>query len=165
MGVLDAGSKSPEQSSSVIDASSLPPNTNMPCRLPKIRFSLLSLLLGIGGISLWLGLIAHTVRERKQTLDWIERRGGYYDNYVLDDQPFPAGYEPPDWYRAKLSHFPRYRLWFGDTAISYINVTHTPLSWEERQTIAALFPEACVMPERPEGFSKVNEHAKRQNSR
>jgi hypothetical protein len=127
----------------------------MQWRIPKPRYSLRVLFLLVAAISIWLGWEVQTVHRRKQMLEWVHEQGGLFDTYVLDEEPFPPGYVPPDWYFEKLSHFPRRRLWLGDSAIGWINLVHTSATWEQREEVAALFPEAFVMPNDPNKFARV----------
>jgi hypothetical protein len=131
---------------------------NHPVRTHRwFQISLKLLLVIVTLICLWLGYHAQAVRERKAMRAWIIEQGGFHDTYVLDGVD-PPGYVPPDWYVRKVAKFPRVRLWFGDDAVCYINLIRTEATWEQRQRIARMFPEAWVVPEQPDGF-----HGRTQN--
>jgi hypothetical protein len=42
----------------------------------------------------------------------------------------------------------------GDRPIYYINLVRSPVDWEDRGRVAETFPEAFVVPERPDAFHR-----------
>ena len=114
------------------------------------RFSV-AVLSGVVGIAaLWAGWNLYQVRERKAARQWIEQQGGFADTWSpISLQKRDSLPEP---WRTKAAQFPRVRLWFGDEAVYNINLACASFTWADRQRIDRLFPEAFVMPERPDGF-------------
>src|SRR5262249_12942370 len=105
------------------------------------RFSLRMLFAAVTAGCLWLGWQRDLVRQRNEAKVWIVEQGGFTAQ---------ASCAPAHLQLEKDSHFPEFRRrWFGDSPVVYINLVHTSVSWDERNRIARLFPEAWVVPERP----------------
>jgi len=119
---------------------------------PNLRFSLRTLLIVFALIACWLGYHLRVMNQRRATLAWINAHGGIYDFYELPVET--TGTPPkPEWFLKKAAQISSFRSWLGDRPMSYIHLNPEGL-WEDRQRIAALFPEASVVPERPNGFRR-----------
>ena len=121
-------------------------------RFPRPRFSLLALLLAFAVLAGWLGYQRYVIDQRRAALVWIKQQWGNYQEYSWPlnepSQPYPA------WFREKVEQVSSVRVLLGDPPVYYISLVHSTASWEDRQRIAALFPEASVVPEHPEGFHR-----------
>ena len=133
----------------------------MRLRVPKPRFSLLTLFALITALSVFLGGPVQTVRERKEALDWIQERDAAFDL---------CGASPPgDWndmwlgytkdIKVRQARGPsRLCLWMGDRNVDFIGLRSGSVTREQRQEIAALFPEAFVMQQRSHRYSRRDLH-------
>ncbi len=123
------------------------------CELVKVRFSLRSLFVTVAVCAVFLGYQVAVVHERAQALRWIQKNGGTFDTYITDSV-HSNGSAKPQWYYDKLSKFVQLRRVLGDRAIYYIYIQQSTLTWDDREYLARLFPEAFVIPERPQGFAR-----------
>lgn len=112
------------------------------------RFSLRTLLIAMAVVGVMLGWNTHQVRERQKTLRRIDSLGGRHVTYQPEVQP--GNGKPPRYWAA--TSFPRLRLLLGDIPIYYINMVRTTATWQDRERVARLFPEAFVVPEHPDRF-------------
>ena len=87
----------------------------------------------------------------QEALDWIRERGGAFSICDLGPQRdwnSMSGYiEDIKVRQARGSS--RLRLWMGDRNVDLIGLRPGSVTREQRQEIAALFPEAFVMQQRP----------------
>jgi hypothetical protein len=120
-------------------------------RLFKLRYSLRTFLVLIALVACWLGYHLRIKNERGEKLAWLTARGGNYSEFVFD-KPHPPGYVLPESYLRQVAKISDIRLWLGDKAVAHIVLCDADVTWEDREQIAALFPEAWVIPHQPIGL-------------
>lgn len=114
-----------------------------------LKFSLSWLFAVTAVVAVSFGWPLGRIQERREALRWIEHQGGFVNAYeaeLID----PLNCEPPRYWAAVS--MPRIRLWLGDQPVHYINIVRTSAKWEDRERLSRLFPEAFVVPERPDDF-------------
>ena len=112
-------------------------------------FSLRTLFVVVTLGCCWLGWQLNIVRERKAAMAWIADKGGNMQEWEVPENPSQWLATRPRLFADKYWHISRIRRWRGDRPFYYISLVHTDATWEQRQDVASLFPEAFVMPERP----------------
>ena len=120
----------------------------------RLRFSLRTLLVLVTLFCIWLGWCHSTVRQRDAKRTWIQEKGGVFQEWVVPENPAQWIATTPKPYVEKYRQISKVTTWLGDRPVSYINLVHTDATWEERQLVAKMFPEAFVVPERPRKTQK-----------
>lgn len=109
------------------------------------------MLIATALVAAWSGYNVHVVAERRHWHDWLkELPNAIIMTYDLPLRPNAPN--DPDWYKAKTANISWVNCRLGDEPIYYINIVRTTATWEDRQRLVEVFPEACIVPERPEGF-------------
>lgn len=118
------------------------------------QFSLRTLLLLTIAVAGWLGWNLHQVRTRRETLRALHSEGVLVDYFELS-MPSTA----PQWYWDQRALWPsKVRMLMGDRPVYYICLGDVHCSWERREWIAKLFPEASVVPYEREAFEEIQRH-------
>ena len=100
-------------------------------RPSRLRFSLRTLFVVVTVVCVWLGWQINVVRERNRAREWIVELGGH----IVCAKVFRM---------EKVSHFPEFRRCFGDEPVVWIGLARSSTTWEQRNRVARLFPEAHV---------------------
>jgi len=122
------------------------------------QFSLTSLFVVTTLVAIWLGWELKVVRDRQTAKTWILELGGFVEPWVEEPRFVKVGAPGDEPWRKKWSRVSRLRTWLGDEPICHISLVDSDATWEQCERIAHQFPEAFVVPERPEGIHRRPKH-------